>query len=50
MKIVYICNWIASKSSSSGVKPRPADKQTFYVSAHAEPLVERKLHDKEVGG
>ena len=47
MKIVYICNWIASKSDSSGVTTRFPDKQTVRASAHAEPLVECMFHDKE---
>ena len=40
MKIVYICNRIASESKGSGITARSADKQAFHVSAHAEPLVE----------
>ena len=47
MKIVYICNWIACKSNSSGVTTRSPDKQTVRASAHAEPLVGCKSHDKE---
>ena len=49
-KSLYICNWIVSKSISSGITARPADKQTFLASAHAEPLAKWKLRDKEMGG
>ena len=47
---MYICNRIASESKGSGITARPADKQAFRASAHAEPLVEHKFHDKEMGG